>query len=69
MVVIGVALGVPLAVALSRVVQSQLYALSAHDPLALAGAAVVLVAMALVAGYLPARRATRIDPMLALRYE
>jgi ABC-type antimicrobial peptide transport system permease subunit len=69
MVVIGVAFGVPLAVALSRVVQSQLFALSAHDPLALAGAAVVLVAVALVAGYLPARRATRIDPMLALRYE
>ena len=69
MVLVGVAIGVPLAVALSRIVQSQLFALSANDPIALAGAAIVLVAVALVAGYLPARRATRIDPMLALRYE
>jgi putative ABC transport system permease protein len=69
MVVVGVAIGVPLAFVLSRVVQSQLFALSAHDPLALAGAAVALTIVALVAGYLPARRATRIDPMLALRYE
>jgi ABC-type antimicrobial peptide transport system permease subunit len=67
MVIIGLAIGVPLPAALSRVVQSQLFALSAHDPLALAGAAIVLVAVALVAGYLPARRATRIDPMLALQ--
>jgi predicted permease len=69
MALVGVAIGVPLAVALSRIVQSQLFALSANDPIALAGAAIVLVAVALVAGYLPARRATRIDPMLALRYE
>jgi putative ABC transport system permease protein len=69
MVGAGLAVGVPLAITLSRIVQSQLFELSPNDPIAIAGAAGILALVALVAGYLPARRATRVDPMLALRYE
>jgi predicted permease len=66
---IGIAVGLPIALALSRVVQSQLFDLSAQDPMAMTASAAVLGAVALAAGYLPARRATRVDPILALRHE
>jgi predicted permease len=68
MVLAGVAIGLPIAVALSRVVQSQLFALSAYDPIALAGAAVLLTTVALVAGYLRAAR-DACGSDVALRYE
>jgi predicted permease len=69
MTVIGVVMGLPLAFGLSYLVRSQLFGLSPADPLSFAMAAAVLTVVALGSGFLPARRATRVDPMLALRYE
>ncbi|MBI3280366.1 MAG: FtsX-like permease family protein [Acidobacteria bacterium] len=65
----GVALGLPAAWLSLRVVSSQLFGLSAHDPATILAATLVMTAAAVLAGYLPARRATRIDPIEALRYE
>jgi ABC-type antimicrobial peptide transport system permease subunit len=65
----GILLGVPAALAISRLIESQLFGLSSTDPLTLTFAALTLTVVALTAGYLPAWRATRIDPMLALRTE
>jgi predicted permease len=66
---LGLGLGLPVAVGLARLVQSQLFGIHFADPLTLASAAVVLGLAAAFAGYLPARRASRVDPMTALRYE
>jgi predicted permease len=65
----GVALGLGGALLLSRAIASLLFALSPRDPATLAAVAAVLLATALVASYLPARRATRVDPVIALRSE
>jgi predicted permease len=65
----GVVLGLVAAWGLSRVVGSQLYGVTASDPVTAAGAAGLLAGIALLAGYIPARRATRVNPVLALRYE
>jgi putative ABC transport system permease protein len=68
-VAVGIAIGVPVAFALTRLVASKLYGLKATDPLTIAIASLVLAAVAMLAGYLPARRASRVDPLIALRHE
>jgi predicted permease len=64
---IGLALGLPLSLFGLRLVQSQLYQLSASDPVTLTGSVLIIAAVTLLAAWLPARRATKVDPMVALR--
>jgi len=66
---VGLAISVPVALGASRFVESLLFGMKPNDPLALTLAVVILLAAALFAGYVPARRASRIDPMTALRHE
>ena len=65
----GLAIGIPSAIALARFISSWLYGVTPDDPLTYAGVAALLSVVALVASFLPARRASRVDPVLALRYE
>jgi ABC-type antimicrobial peptide transport system permease subunit len=66
---VGVAVGLPSGYGLGRYVETQLFGMTARDPLTFALATTILLATALLAGYVPAARATRVHPMVALRYQ
>ncbi|HLY16185.1 MAG TPA: ABC transporter permease [Bryobacteraceae bacterium] len=66
---IGILIGLPAAWALTRIVQEQLYGIQPNDALTIAAATIGIAFVALLAGYVPAQRATRVDPMRALRWE
>jgi ABC-type antimicrobial peptide transport system permease subunit len=66
---LGAGAGVLLAAVLGRPIENLLYGISPHDPLTVGGVSLILSAVALVACYVPARAATRVDPLVALRYE
>jgi putative ABC transport system permease protein len=66
---VGIGLGLPASVGLAKVLQNRIWGLKAADPLTLAAVSVMLIAVGLAACYIPARRATKVDPMVALRYE
>ncbi|HXI39911.1 MAG TPA: ABC transporter permease [Bryobacteraceae bacterium] len=69
LVLAGIAVGIPTALGAARMISSMLFGLTTNDPLTLAMAIAVLIAVATVAIWIPARRASRIDPITALRYE
>jgi len=69
LMLIGIAVGVPVALAGTRLIKSMLFGLGAVDPVAIIAACSILAVIAGLAGYIPARRASQVDPMVALRYE
>ena len=69
LVAIGAAIGVAAALASARLIATQLFGVPPTDLVALAAAVGIMAAVSAFAGYLPARRAARVDPMVALRYE
>jgi ABC-type antimicrobial peptide transport system permease subunit len=69
LVALGVVIGIPSALMGSRLLTTMLFGLRSSDPASMAMVIAVLLVIALLAGYIPSRRATREDPMVALRYE
>ena len=69
LLVVGVAIALPVSWMLGQAVRSQLYGIQLMDPIAFLSATLCIGTVAMLSGYLPARRATRIDPIRALRYE
>ena len=66
---VGIAIGLPFVIGLTRLARSMLFGLSRTDPISLMAAALFLFGVAMVAGFVPARRASKVDPLVALRYE
>ena len=69
LIVVGITVAVPLALALSRFIGGELYGIKATDPISIATAALLLAGIAMLAGFVPARRAASADPLRVLRYE
>ncbi len=66
---VGIGIGVPASIALAKILQNRIWGIKSADPLTLVAVSLVLIAVGLAACYIPARRATKVDPMVALRYE
>ena len=66
---VGIGIGVPARIALARILQNRIWGIRSADALTLAAVCRVLIAVGLAASYFPARRATKVDPMVALRWE
>jgi ABC-type antimicrobial peptide transport system permease subunit len=69
MVALGVAAGLPCAIAVARLISSRLYGIGVLDPLSIAAAIAVVLSSGILAGYVPAYRASKIDPMVSLRHD
>ena len=69
LIIVGLVIGIPLALGAASLVSKQLFGMKPTDPVALLAAAGLLIVVAVMAGFLPARRASRVDPLVALRDE